>query len=100
MKPKNLNDLIRIDDAIRVLCRKTCTPGAACPDIYCKEMWEAFEDVERVNAVPVRHGRWIEDPDDDWGCRCSECGHLELYQFDYCSSCGARMDGKDGEEHD
>ena len=54
-----------------------------------------------VDAVQVRHGRWIEDPDDDWGCRCSECGHLELYQFDYCSSCGARMDGKgNGNETD
>ena len=55
-----------------------------------------IDDALTVDAVPVVHGRWIEDPDDDWGCRCSECGHLELYQFDYCSSCGARMDG----EHD
>ncbi len=44
-------------------------------------------------VAPVVHGRWIEDPDDDWGCRCSECGLLELYQFDYCPSCGAKMDG-------
>lgn len=51
--PRNPNDLIRIEDAIKVLCRKTCYPGIACPDIYCKEMWDEFEDVERVNAFPV-----------------------------------------------
>ena len=96
-KTRNPDALIRIEDAIKVLCRETCYPGLLCPDSYCVEMWDEFEDVERIDAVPVVHGRWIEDPDDDWGYRCSECGHLELYQFDYCSSCGARMDGKDGD---
>ena len=58
------------------------------------EAYGIIQEMPTVDAVPVRHGKWLEDPDDDWGCRCSECGHLELYQFDYCSSCGARMDGK------
>ena len=52
-----------------------------------------------VDAVPVRHGHWIEDPD-DWECQCSECGHLSSCRTVYCSACGARMDGKDGEQHD
>ena len=50
-RPRNPNDLIRIEDAIKVLCRKTCHPGIACPDIYCKEMWDEFEDVEMVEVV-------------------------------------------------
>ena len=58
-RQRNPNDLIRIEDAIKVLCRKTCHPGIFCPDIYCKEMWDEFEDVERVEVV-----------------RCKDCKHM------------------------
>ena len=58
---------------------------------------EALGRVETVDAVPVVHGHWIEDPD-DWECQCSECGRLSSCRTVYCSSCGARMDGKDGEQ--
>lgn len=47
-KPKNLDALIKIEDAIKVLCRKTCHPGVFCPDTYCDEMWEAFDESEDV----------------------------------------------------
>ena len=50
---KKLDDLIRIEDAIKVLCRKICHPGVVCPDGYCVEMWDEFNDIERVDAVPV-----------------------------------------------
>ena len=116
-RPRNPNDLIRIEDAIKVLCRKTCHPGIACPDIYCKEMWELFEDVERVDAVPVRHGRLIThhekvallNGEAFGGVYCSECGyktHNKLHlilgcPFKYCPNCGAKMDGKgNGNETD
>lgn len=52
-KARNPDALIRIEDAIKVLCRKYCCPGPLCPDGYCVEMWDEFEDVERVDAVPV-----------------------------------------------
>ena len=52
-KARNPDALIRIEDAIKVLCRETCHPGMLCPDNYCAEMWDEFEDVERVDAVPV-----------------------------------------------
>lgn len=94
---RNPNDLIRIEDAIKVLCRKTCHPGIACPDIYCKEMWDEFDDVERVDAVPVRHGSWIGG---EIG-QCSVCGHTgcasDIWNDGnqmFCPHCGARMDGK------
>lgn len=102
-KTRNPDALIRIEDAIKVLCREKCYPGAFCPDNYCAEMWDEFEDVERVDAVPVRHGRW-EMKSDPYGFFdeipvCSECGCTtklrEVYKF--CPNCGARMDGKDGE---
>jgi len=98
---RNPNDLIRIEDAIKVLCRKTCHPGIACPDIYCKEMWDEFEDVERVDAVPVVHGRWNCSDDVYESAVCSVCGwdtvepwvHIKEW-FEFCPHCGAKMDGK------
>lgn len=50
-----------------------------------------------VDAVPVVHGRWIdENPDDslDPRMRCSICTGVEspLIKWRYCPNCGAKMD--------
>lgn len=49
---------------------------------------------------PVKHGRWISvDDDEPWLKECSECETLvdnPETGWDYCPSCGAKMDG--GEE--
>lgn len=67
------------------------------------------------DAVPVRHGRWIKrrywsegvGMGERYGYfySCSKCGNLVCGGYDecgkkYCDECGARMDGKDGEQHD
>ena len=61
---------------------------------------EALDRVPVVDAVPVRHGRWIGYPE----ClkyksdiECSVCGEVfnilsnETKRFDYCPHCGAKM---------
>lgn len=53
-----------------------------------------------VDAVEVRHGKWI---DEDGIQICSECGEeheWEDFRATYCDNCGALMDGKkkEGEE--
>lgn len=56
---------------------------------------EKIMNAPTVDAVPVRHGKWIRD---EFGARCSDCG-LYAYRdkFDkpwespYCPICGARM---------
>lgn len=45
-----------------------------------------------VDAVPVRHGKWIEYPTADEMNQCSECGVLRFGDSNYCPNCGARMD--------
>ena len=107
-KIKNPDALIRIGDVIKVLCREKCYPGPFCPDSYCTEMWNKFEDVERIDAVPVRHGRWIKKRYWSEGVgmgerygyyySCSKCGNLVRGGYNecgkkYCDECGARMDG-------
>lgn len=46
---------------------------------------------------PVKHGRWIWDPEPELGnpygsYRCSECGKRMKSQENYCCECGARME--------
>lgn len=52
-----------------------------------------------VDAVPVRHGRWVmmEGELAFWD-KCSECGKKILHRtpyYDFCPNCGANM-RKDG----
>ena len=59
-----------------------------------------------VDAVPVVHGHWIKfgvsDKDGNHQYRCSVCEceeiHSPLVKVSYCWNCGARMDGKGGEQ--
>ena len=58
------------------------------------------------DAVPVVHGRWIDNVDEKGVLRnawrsCSACGGLNWSKKpNYCPNCGAKMDGgeKDGTE--
>ena len=50
-------------------------------------------EAPKVEAEPVRHGRWLTNPDN--GERyCNQCGWVASWANErYCSYCGARMDG-------
>lgn len=57
----------------------------------------ALKDLPSADVQPVRHGRWIEEPNCMY--RCSSCGShypsIRGYMdYCYCPSCGARMDGE------
>ena len=57
----------------------------------------------RVDAKPVRHGKWIPKYD-KWGdyvttVECYECSACKETNWDedkYCPWCGAKMDGEEG----
>ncbi len=62
---------------------------------------EAIRDAPIIDAVPVRHGKWVHLGGDEW-C-CSACGEIECTEgswehplkdrgWKYCRTCGARMD--------
>ena len=50
--------------------------------------------LQTVDAVPVRHGKWIEYPIADGMNQCSACGVLRFGDSNYCPYCGALMDGE------
>ena len=63
-----------------------------------------------VDAVPVKHGRWIYKPNvyDDSTYECSECGEPwtliegtpQENGMKYCPNCGAKMDLEEEENHE
>lgn len=88
---KNNDDLI----SRSALLAKECCGRIAGNDV---------REAPAVEAEPVRHGMWILDPcslynDAIWVC--SVCGNEWMLidgdphdnQMNYCSRCGARMDG-------
>ena len=67
---------------------------------------EEIDSMETVDAVLVRHGKYIGTEFDGYadGCpvyyewKCSECGCVfeeEEPTYNYCPNCGARMDGEE-----
>ena len=63
-----------------------------------KEMYDMVRNAPMVDAVPVRHGRWVViDAEEPRRYGCSECKRLSWNMENYCGNCGARMDGEDDE---
>ena len=55
-----------------------------------------------IEAEPVRHGRWVPIyeltsegilPDEPMGYMCDQCKAKRRKRLNYCSDCGAKMDG-------
>ena len=56
------------------------------------------EHMPTIDAVPVRHGKWITEECLPGVAVCSICGHeirgIGCQYTKYCDECGARMDEK------
>ena len=74
-----------------------------------KAVFEEIDNAPTVEAVPVRHGKYIGTEFDGYadGCpvyyewKCSECGCVfeeEEPTYNYCPNCGAKMNGEIEEE--
>lgn len=65
------------------------------------EVW-AIDPEATVDAVPVRHGRWINrNPRVDIStCSCCEDRWGSASVMNYCPSCGAKMDAERKEDED
>lgn len=62
-----------------------------------------IQEAPAIDAVPVRHGRWVEEIDRENHWHCSECGTvvgIVAKYAQYCYKCGALMDGGDNDEAD
>ena len=89
----NPNDLISREAAKAVIRSKFQSISDRC------EINEVLNELPVVDAMPMAHGRWIdENPDDslDPRMRCSICTGVEspLIKWRYCPNCGAKMDSE------
>ena len=96
-----------------MLIHKTMTMPTSCLSCWIaptcevwvreKSKYKGYDD--RLDECPleeVKHGHWVEQEHEDWKWskeyRCSECGKYRLMtnpvgrEWDYCPSCGAKMD--------
>ena len=61
-------------------------------DLSGEKFEAAILNVQAADVVPVRHGRWVQQPLNGthiW--RCSKCETIGSPQWNYCPKCGARM---------
>lgn len=85
-------------DALGVgLCSRDVLPADYCAG--WNGLIRLLEKAPTVDAVPVVHGRWIDNGacGYKWAFSCSKCGYIDGYPFNdrhnYCPNCGAKMDG-------
>lgn len=80
-----------------------------CGDTVAWSIGGAIKALPTIDAVPVVHGRLIHAPSSNdrfEDCyKCSVCGAEYGADYfgpdvNYCTCCGARMDGGDGHEAD
>lgn len=98
------NDLISRNAALE-LCQKEYDKRLQmfdyCGDTVAYNIGGAIKLLPAVDAVPVVHGRWVDNQLNgyEWAFSCSKCGWIDGYPFNerhsYCPNCGARMNGKD-----
>ena len=69
-------------------------------------VWKSFKEyllkIPTIEVEPERRGRWIPIyeltsegilPDEPMGYMCDQCKAKRRKRLNYCSNCGARMDG-------
>ena len=93
--------LIDPDELERVL--RPILTDESCPLHIAAEIDMNLDLMPKVDAVPVRHGRWIPchplGDDAPEGYMCSACHVGGWEKTNFCPNCGADM-RKDGDHHE
>ena len=100
-KTANEKRLVDANELKKKMCFK-------CNDEYSDEPCDpsdcvfcnAINDAQTIDAVPVRHGRWIwrnKWEPFEFKYECSICHDSSDLESKYCPNCGAKMDKEDSE---
>ena len=86
--------------------RNTIVPKNRISEAYllgAKDVFKYIDLMPTVDAVPVKHGKWMLYYDIEQGraLRCSECKMVfwvgDGREGNFCPNCGAKMDGEANE---
>lgn len=62
-----------------------------------------IEKIPSADVAPVVHSKWCMSNDplriSQYQWYCSNCHSEELYEYNYCPNCGAKMDGEHGKKN-
>lgn len=68
-----------------------------CPVVKVLDVLEIIENQPAADVQEVKHGKWKPYWDSEWqqpaSSECSICKHRQIIETNYCSKCGAKMDG-------
>ena len=92
-------------------CQKAFEELGGESEIYAdayNDLAEDFYSIPAADVAPVVHGRWDDSgrytfPSGATAVRCTNCGcalterEYRLNNWNYCSVCGAKMDGGDND---
>lgn len=62
---------------------------------YFEKAAQILEKLPAADVAPVVHGHKVDDG--GFYARCSQCDGVLPLCANYCPNCGAKMDGKDGD---
>ena len=79
--------------------------GIASEEFLLESEKAVFEEIDKaptIDAVQVRHGRWIDYTDEGY-VECDQCRSAtncdgDIEELNYCWNCGAKMDAQEKEE--
>lgn len=82
-----------------------CDAGIVFEEIATDRIKTWLDEVQTVDAEPVRHGKWLcsDDMYETAVCSVCNCDTEEPYEYvkkswNFCQNCGAKMDAKRKEE--
>ncbi len=100
-------------EAVYKLLKSASMPWGQRWEDYTRDITRAVEKIPAADVRPERHGGWEFGKFDGIGYPvwCTACGirfgrvtspaaWLKYPEHQYCGNCGAKMDGKDGENND
>ena len=98
-----LVDKAALETYIADLCQSCgCAPDDERCHCYIEDIYIYLNTAKIIKAEPVKHGRWVPMyeltsegilPDEPMGYMCDQCKAKRRKQLNYCSNCGARMNG-------
>ncbi len=101
-------EAICVDDCISRQAAITAIQKEYCDTDFGKDKKAIWENIGLTKALHIiqdlssaeHKGKWVHDPDPDAGLgwyTCSECGHNDYEDPDFCPNCGADMRGEEDE---
>ena len=91
----------RFDELCNTICQYSKKQRAVmCSSCELGIAFDVVDDFPTEDVQPVKHGEWsqIKILQDGYNAKeCSACKATfwDLYRWNYCPNCGAKMDGED-----